>query len=74
MSTQIHSQERLARIDRIKDAAIELMQGNGEAAVKWLHTPQELLGNETPIEHASTEMGARDVEDLINRIRNGVFS
>lgn len=74
MITLIHSQERLARIDRIKDAAVALMQGNEEAAVEWLHTQQQLLGNKTPIEHTSTEIGARDVGNLINRIRQGVFS
>ncbi|MEH6824871.1 MAG: antitoxin Xre/MbcA/ParS toxin-binding domain-containing protein [Motiliproteus sp.] len=66
--------DRVARLARIKDASVAMMQGNDEAAVEWLHSPQELLGNETPMEHISTEMGARDVEDLIGRIRHGVFS
>lgn len=70
----VDESDRVARLARIKDAALALMLGDDDAAVEWLHTPQEILGNETPMEHASTEMGARDVEDLIGRIQHGVFS
>lgn len=66
--------DRVARFARLKDAAVEMMQGDDDAAVKWLHAPLEILGNESPMEHSSTEMGARDVEDLIGRIQYGVFS
>ena len=34
----------------------------------------DIFGGETPMQHAKTEKGAREVEDLIGRIRNGVFS
>lgn len=66
--------DRVARLARLKDAALDMMQGDDAAAVQWLHTPLEILGNETPMTHSVTEMGARDVEDLIGRIRHGVFS
>jgi putative toxin-antitoxin system antitoxin component (TIGR02293 family) len=73
---RLHADEsdRVARLARIKDTAVAMMQGDDEAAIQWLHTPLEILGSETPMAHASTEMGARDVEDLIGRIRHGVFS
>ncbi len=73
---RLHADEsdRVARLARLKDEALEMMQGNDEAAIQWLHTPLEILSNETPMGHASTEMGARDVEDLIGRTRHGVFS
>ena len=32
------------------------------------------LDRETPLERASTETGARDVELLIGRLRHGIFS
>ena len=70
----VDESDRVARFARIKDAAVEMMQGDDDAAISWLHTPLEILGNESPMMHASTEMGARDVEDLIGRIRHGVFS
>ena len=66
--------DRVVRLARIKDAALTLMDGDDGAAVDWLRTPLDILGGETPFEHASTEMGARDVEDLIGRLRHGVFS
>ncbi|GAA6166826.1 type II RES/Xre toxin-antitoxin system antitoxin [Sessilibacter corallicola] len=66
--------DRVARLARLKDSAVAMMQGDNEAAINWLRTPLEIFDNETPIQHASTEMGARDVEDLIGRIRHGVFS
>jgi putative toxin-antitoxin system antitoxin component (TIGR02293 family) len=66
--------DRVARLARLKDIAVAMMQGDNEAAINWLRTPLEIFDNETPIQHAVTEMGARDVEDLIGRIRHGVFS
>ncbi|WP_341501318.1 antitoxin Xre/MbcA/ParS toxin-binding domain-containing protein [Gallaecimonas sp. GXIMD4217] len=70
----VDESDRVVRYARLKDAAVQLMHGDNEAAVQWLHTPQQLLQNETPIQHATTEVGAREVEDLIGRLRHGVFS
>lgn len=66
--------DRVVRFARIMDAATELMGGDTEAAAQWMRTPRKILGGETPLAHASTEIGARDVEDLINRLEHGVFS
>lgn len=73
---RLHADEsdRVVRLAALKDAALALMQGNDDAAVAWLQTPLGILGGESPLQHASTEIGARDVEDLIGRIRHGVFS
>ena len=70
----VDESDRVARLAQIKDAVLAMMQGDDDAAITWLRTPQKLLNNETPLDHASTEMGSRDVEDLIGRIRHGVFS
>ena len=66
--------DRLVRFALLKDAALEMMHGNGAATRQWLRTPLEVLGGETPLEHADTELGARDVEDLIRRTQHGIFS
>ena len=66
--------DRVMRLARLKDAAMELMDGDDAASVQWLNTPLEILGDESPLEHANTELGARDVEDLISCLRHGVFS
>jgi putative toxin-antitoxin system antitoxin component (TIGR02293 family) len=66
--------DRAVRYARLKDAALELFGGDNEAAVDWLRTPKDILCDETPLVHAKTEIGARDVEDLIGRLQHGVFS
>lgn len=73
---RLHTDEsdRVVRFASLKDAALTLMQGDNDAAINWLRAPLEILGGESPLEHASTELGARDVEDLIGRLRHGVFS
>ena len=71
---QTDESDRVVRLARLKDTAVAMMRGDDDAAVAWLHTPLDILGGESPLEHASTELGARDVEDLIGRLRHGVFS
>ena len=65
--------DRLVRIARLEAMAVAMMRGNTSAAGQWLRTPHDLLDRETPLERASTETGARDVELLIGRLRHGVF-
>lgn len=66
--------DRVARFARLKDAAVEMMDGDDKMAIEWLHTPLMILHWGTPLIHAKTEMGARTVEDMIVRIQHGVFS
>lgn len=72
----LHADEsdRVVRLARLKDSALALTRGDDAAAISWLKTPLPILGGESPLEHAGTELGARDVEDLIGRLRHGVFS
>ena len=65
--------DRLVRIARLEAMAVAMMRGNASAAGQWLRTPHDLLDRETPLERASTETGARDVELLIGRLQHGVF-
>jgi uncharacterized protein (DUF2384 family) len=37
-------------------------------------TPQFGLGGAVPLEYAETEVGAREVENLLGRIEHGVYS
>ena len=66
--------DRLVRVARIVALVHDMMLGDGKAARWWLVEPHELLDGESPLERASTEAGGRDVEDLVGRIRHGVFS
>lgn len=50
------------------------MAGDPSAASDWMTTPHRLLGGETPLRHAPTEAGSREVEQLIGQLRHGVLS
>lgn len=65
--------ERLLRISRIFELAVGLFTGDAGGAVAWLRTPRPALGGHTPLEYAATEVGAREVENLIGQLEHGVF-
>ncbi|HEY7894884.1 MAG TPA: antitoxin Xre/MbcA/ParS toxin-binding domain-containing protein [Gemmatimonadaceae bacterium] len=64
--------DRLVRISRIVARAIELFEGSADAARNWLTHPVVALGGRTPIEFASTDVGAIEVESLIGRLAHGI--
>jgi len=65
--------ERLVRIARLLGRAAAVMESleNGR---RWLTSPQVGLGGAEPLDFAQTEVGAREVEDLLGRIDYGVYS
>ena len=66
--------DRLLRATRIFTETLELFEGNAEQARHWLTSSQPALGGTTPIEYATTEIGAREVEALIGRLEHGIPS
>jgi putative toxin-antitoxin system antitoxin component (TIGR02293 family) len=66
--------ERLLRISTLFEKSVELFDGDTAAARQWLTAPKKALAGETPLEFARTEVGAREVENLIGRLEHGVFS
>jgi putative toxin-antitoxin system antitoxin component (TIGR02293 family) len=62
------------RASRVLAKALELFEGDRDAASEWIHSPLPALGGETPIDIARTELGARQVENLVGRIEHGVYS
>jgi putative toxin-antitoxin system antitoxin component (TIGR02293 family) len=66
--------ERLLRLAEIFDAALRLFDGDPDSARQWLISPVRGLDNAAPIDFARTELGAREVRNLIGRIEDGVFS
>ena len=66
--------ERLLRLSKLFERAVELFDGDREGARQWLETPIPALQDERPLELAKSEPGAREVEDLIGRIEHGVIS
>jgi putative toxin-antitoxin system antitoxin component (TIGR02293 family) len=65
--------ERVLRFARLLGKAIEVLETE-ENARSWLTSPQHGLGGAVPLEYAGTEVGAREVEDLLGRIAYGVYS
>ncbi len=65
--------ERIFRIARLFDRAVEVFKSEALAR-KWLKAPAWGLGDVSPLAYAATELGAREVENLLGRIEDGVFS
>jgi putative toxin-antitoxin system antitoxin component (TIGR02293 family) len=65
--------DRAVRLARVYANAVEMIGDEGNA-VQWLRTPNRALGGERPIDQVDTDIGAREVEDILNRIAYGVYS
>jgi putative toxin-antitoxin system antitoxin component (TIGR02293 family) len=65
--------DRVIRFARLMGKAVEVMESEADAR-RWLTSPQFGLGGAVPLEYAETEVGAREVENLLGRIEYGVYS
>lgn len=65
--------DRVVRYARLLGFALKVF-GNLADAKRWLNSPQFGLGGAVPLEYAQTEIGAREVENLLGRIEYGVYS
>lgn len=65
--------DRTVRLARVYATAVEMI-GEEAKAVQWLQTPNRALGGERPIDQVDTDVGAREVEDVLSRIAYGVYS
>jgi putative toxin-antitoxin system antitoxin component (TIGR02293 family) len=65
--------DRMVRLARVFATAVEMI-GDENKAVEWLQTPNRALGGQRPIDELDTDVGAREVEDLLGRIAYGVYS
>jgi putative toxin-antitoxin system antitoxin component (TIGR02293 family) len=66
--------DRLMRVARVFGRALELFEGEPEAARHWLNSRQPLLGNLVPLDLAGTDIGAVEVEHLVGRLTHGIPS
>ena len=64
--------ERLVRLADLYARAARVVGDDGLAR-QWMQTPREVFGDWTPFELAGSELGAREVEDLLLRVEHGVF-
>lgn len=65
--------DRVARVARIFAAAVSAL-GDEERARGWLGDRNRALGGVRPLELLDTEIGAREVENVLGRIAYGVYS
>ena len=70
---QPEESDRVLRFARLFGKAVSIF-GKVDDAKQWLASPQFGLGGEVPLDYAQTEVGAREVENLLGRIEYGVYS
>ena len=65
--------DRLYRLARIAAQAVSVF-GTEDKASAWLRRPNLALNNELPLRLLDTDVGTRQVEDILGRIEHGVVS
>ena len=65
--------DKVIRYSRLVQQAADFF-GEIEKARAWLKHPQYGLGGAVPLDYARTEAGAREVENLLGRMKYGVYS
>ena len=65
--------EKVVRFGRLLRQAVETI-GSVEDARSWLGASQVGLAGAVPLDYARTELGVREVEDLLGRIEHGVYA
>jgi putative toxin-antitoxin system antitoxin component (TIGR02293 family) len=65
--------DKVIRFSRLLEHATNVF-GDIDKARAWLKHPQYGLGGAVPLDYAETEIGAREVDNLLGRIDYGVYS
>jgi putative toxin-antitoxin system antitoxin component (TIGR02293 family) len=65
--------DRTVRLARVYATAVEMI-GNSAKAAEWLRTPNRALRGGVPIDQLDTDLGTREVENILGRIAYGVYS
>ena len=68
-----YESDRLYRLARIIALANEFI-GDHQKAMRWLKRPNRSLDGIAPVEALDTELGARQVENVLGRIAHGGIS
>lgn len=65
--------EHVLRVAALLERARQVF-GAEDVAADWLTQDNLALGHATPLRMADTELGAREVEDLLGRLEHGVYA
>ena len=60
------------RLGRVVAQASDIL--GEENAKRWLQTPNRALGGKRPLELFDTDLGLRQVEEVLGRIQSGLHS
>jgi putative toxin-antitoxin system antitoxin component (TIGR02293 family) len=70
---QADESDRLLRLARVS-AQVATTLGSGEKALRWLRRPNRALGNQVPLDLIDSDIGARQIEEVLGRIEHGNIS
>jgi putative toxin-antitoxin system antitoxin component (TIGR02293 family) len=65
--------DKVMRLSRLLEHAKKVF-GDVDKARAWLKHPQYGLGGAVPLDYAETEIGAREVDNLLGRIEYSVYT
>jgi putative toxin-antitoxin system antitoxin component (TIGR02293 family) len=65
--------DRLLRLARVSAEATAVL-GSEEKAVQWLRRTNRALGNQAPLKLIDSDIGTRQVEEVLGRIEHGIIS
>jgi len=65
--------DKVVRVARIAVRAQQVFSGRPQYAAEWLRSPKSRLGERTPMQALSTEVGALVVEELLIAVQHGLF-
>ncbi len=66
--------DRLLRASRLFGHVLDLFEGDLDEAKRWFTAPQQALGGATPLSFARTDIGSREVENLVGRLEYGIVT
>ena len=70
---QADESDRLLRLARVGAQAAATL-GSEEKAVRWLRRPNRALGNRAPLDLVDSDIGTRQIEEVLGRIDHGNIS
>jgi putative toxin-antitoxin system antitoxin component (TIGR02293 family) len=65
--------DRLARVARLYELAVKVF-GDADKARRWLSKPKQRFRELSPVAMMRTELGGRQVEEMLYQIDEGVFA
>jgi putative toxin-antitoxin system antitoxin component (TIGR02293 family) len=65
--------DRLFRLARLATRGVGVL-GSADKVARWLKAPNRALGGRAPLALCDTDLGVRQVEEILGRIEHGVYS